>query len=67
MLSIFLFNVFNVEFEKVEIDDSVRVIVIIGGDKVFVVGVDIKEMKDKECMFLVFIIYCFLFMFYFSC
>ncbi|KGB76701.1 enoyl-CoA hydratase [Cryptococcus deuterogattii 99/473] len=47
-LSTPLFNALNAELEKAETDDSVRAIVITGGDKVFAAGADIKEMKDKE-------------------
>lgn len=62
-----LFNALNAELEKAETDDSVRAIVITGGDKVFAAGADIKEMKDKECMFSVFTTYRLLLMFHSSC
>lgn len=44
-----LFEDLNAELEKADRDDSVRAIVITGGDKVFAAGADIKEMKDKTC------------------
>ncbi|WVW84283.1 hypothetical protein I302_106313 [Kwoniella bestiolae CBS 10118] len=47
-LSTPLFQALNAELEKAEADDSVRAIVITGGEKVFAAGADIKEMKDKE-------------------
>ncbi|KAK8864704.1 hypothetical protein IAR55_001956 [Kwoniella newhampshirensis] len=47
-LSTPLFQALNAELEKVEEDESVRAIVITGGEKVFAAGADIKEMKDKE-------------------
>lgn len=56
-LSTPLFNALNSELEKAETDESVRAIVITGGDKVFAAGADIKEMKDKECTFSVLAIY----------
>ena len=48
-LSTPLFDQLNVELEKADQDDSVRAIVITGGEKVFAAGADIKEMKDKNC------------------
>ncbi|WWC62227.1 uncharacterized protein I303_104823 [Kwoniella dejecticola CBS 10117] len=47
-LSTPLFQALNAELEKAEADDSVRAIVITGGEKNFAAGADIKEMKDKE-------------------
>ncbi|WVQ80120.1 hypothetical protein IAT38_002221 [Cryptococcus sp. DSM 104549] len=47
-LSTPLFLALNAELEKAQADDTVRAIVITGGDKVFAAGADIKEMKDKE-------------------
>ncbi|WWC94442.1 hypothetical protein V866_001288 [Kwoniella sp. B9012] len=47
-LSTPLFQALNAELEKAEADDTVRAIVITGGEKVFAAGADIKEMKDKE-------------------
>ena len=44
-----LFAQLNAELDKADEDDSVRAIVITGGDKVFAAGADIKEMKDKNC------------------
>lgn len=44
-----LFEDLNAELEKADKDDSVRAIVITGGEKVFAAGADIKEMKDKTC------------------
>lgn len=44
-----LFEDLNAELEKADKDESVRAIVITGGDKVFAAGADIKEMKDKTC------------------
>ena len=35
-----------------EKDDNVRAVVITGSEKAFAAGADIKEMKDKSCMFL---------------
>ncbi|CAD6588844.1 MAG: hypothetical protein TREMPRED_005168 [Tremellales sp. Tagirdzhanova-0007] len=43
-----LFAQLNAELDKADEDDSVRAIVITGGDKVFAAGADIKEMKDKN-------------------
>lgn len=48
-LSTPLFDELNAELEKADKDDSVRAIVITGGEKVFAAGADIKEMKDKHC------------------
>jgi enoyl-CoA hydratase len=45
-----LFEELNAELDRADKDDSVRAIVITGGDKVFAAGADIKEMKDKTCM-----------------
>lgn len=45
-----LFAQLNAELEKADNDDGVRAVVITGGDKVFAAGADIKEMRDKECM-----------------
>ncbi|WWC88988.1 uncharacterized protein L201_003904 [Kwoniella dendrophila CBS 6074] len=47
-LSTPLFQALNAELEKAEADDSVRAIVITGGEKNFAAGADIKEMKDKQ-------------------
>ena len=44
-----LFDQLNQELQKADEDDSVRAIVLTGGDKVFAAGADIKEMRDKEC------------------
>ena len=44
-----LFAQLNEELDKAGDDDSVRAVVITGGDKVFAAGADIKEMKDKDC------------------
>lgn len=44
-----LFNLLNDELEKADRDDSVKAIVITGGEKVFAAGADIKEMRDKSC------------------
>jgi enoyl-CoA hydratase len=45
-----LFEELNAELDRADKDDSIRAIVITGGDKVFAAGADIKEMKDKTCM-----------------
>jgi enoyl-CoA hydratase len=39
----------NTELKKGDEDDSIRAIVLTGGEKVFAAGADIKEMRDKEC------------------
>ena len=44
-----LFAELNAELLKADDDESVRAIVVTGGEKVFAAGADIKEMKDKEC------------------
>jgi enoyl-CoA hydratase len=44
-----LFEQLNAELEKADADESVRVIVLTGGEKNFAAGADIKEMKDKQC------------------
>jgi enoyl-CoA hydratase len=44
-----LFEKLNEELRKADEDDSVRAIVLTGGEKVFAAGADIKEMRDKEC------------------
>ncbi|EIW65980.1 hypothetical protein TREMEDRAFT_70383 [Tremella mesenterica DSM 1558] len=41
-----LFTQLNAALESADNDESVRAIVITGGDKVFAAGADIKEMKD---------------------
>ena len=46
-----LFEDLNAELDKADKDDSIRAIVITGGEKVFAAGADIKEMKDKTCEF----------------
>jgi enoyl-CoA hydratase len=48
-LSTPLFEDLNAELDKADKDDSIRAIVITGGEKVFAAGADIKEMKDKTC------------------
>lgn len=48
-LSTPLFDQLNAELEKADADESVRAIVLTGGEKVFAAGADIKEMKDKQC------------------
>jgi len=47
-LSTPLFDQLNIELEKADNDESVRAIVLTGGEKVFAAGADIKEMKDKQ-------------------
>ena len=44
-----LFEQLNIELAKADADDSVKAIVLTGGEKVFAAGADIKEMKDKSC------------------
>lgn len=44
-----LFDQLNQELEKADADESVRAIVLTGGEKNFAAGADIKEMKDKQC------------------
>ena len=44
-----LFDELNEELQKADEDDSIKAIVLTGGEKVFAAGADIKEMKDKEC------------------
>jgi enoyl-CoA hydratase len=44
-----LFDQLNAELSKADEDESVRAIVLTGGEKVFAAGADIKEMKDKQC------------------
>ena len=44
-----LFDQLNEELAKADADDTVRVIVVTGGEKVFAAGADIKEMRDKSC------------------
>lgn len=44
-----LFDTLNEELAKADEDESVRAIVLTGGEKVFAAGADIKEMKDKQC------------------
>jgi enoyl-CoA hydratase len=44
-----LFEQLNTELKKGDEDDSIRAIVLTGGEKVFAAGADIKEMRDKEC------------------
>jgi len=51
-LSTPLFDQLNIELEKADNDESVRAIVLTGGEKVFAAGADIKEMKDKQCEWL---------------
>ena len=48
-LSTPLFEDLNAELDRADKDDSIRAIVITGGEKVFAAGADIKEMKDKTC------------------
>lgn len=44
-----LFDQLNQELTKADEDESVRAIVLTGGEKNFAAGADIKEMKDKQC------------------
>ena len=44
-----LFDQLNEELAKADEDESVRAIVLTGGEKNFAAGADIKEMKDKLC------------------
>ncbi len=44
-----LFDQLNEELVKADEDDSVKAIVLTGGEKNFAAGADIKEMKDKQC------------------
>lgn len=44
-----LFDTLNEELAKADEDESVKAIVLTGGEKVFAAGADIKEMKDKQC------------------
>ena len=44
-----LFDQLNAELVKADEDDTVRAVVITGGEKVFAAGADIKEMRDKSC------------------
>ncbi|KAK1923968.1 putative enoyl-CoA hydratase [Papiliotrema laurentii] len=43
-----LFDQLNQELTKADEDESVRAIVLTGGEKNFAAGADIKEMKDKQ-------------------
>ncbi|ORX35596.1 putative enoyl-CoA hydratase [Kockovaella imperatae] len=43
-----LFEQLNEELEKADEDESVKAIVLTGGEKAFAAGADIKEMKDKQ-------------------
>lgn len=47
-----LFEQLNEELEKADKDDGVRAIVLTGSDRAFAAGADIKEMRDKDCSYL---------------
>ena len=48
-LSSQLFAQLNAELEMADDDDSIKAVVITGGEKVFAAGADIKEMRDITC------------------